>query len=626
MGHAHPAIQSVSFETATNTLYDAVIVGGGISGAILAKELTLKGHSVLVMEAGPDTGLSYKGFKEYVTNYYSAASKDNNAPYPENPNAPMPRSTAVHKLVPGQADDRDYLVQNGPLAMDSTYTRVAGGTTMHWEAKILRMLPEDFSIRTRFNVGIDWPLNYDDLMPYYRKAEFEIGVSANIDTQHFGGLHYEPGYVYPMTGLPASFLDQAVASGIEGTTVNTGEEEKEISIRPFPQGRNSIPNPLYDNGKGYTPRGSVSAHQVDQGGRCQGNNNCVPICPVQAKYDARRTLLDAANTGRMDFIAKTVASEVLTDKTTGEVTHIRVKHYDDPKNPKCVDGVVRGKLFILAANAVENARLMLASDLPSSSGLMGKNLMDHTYLLAWGLLPTPAGTMRGTKVTSGIADFRYGQFRKHKAPFSIDIHNDGWGWATGSPFTDIEQLVDNENKFGAELREATVNRISNQLLFAYQVEQPADPANRITVDPKYTDALGNPKPVISYNLSDYSKAGIAFARQTSKLFFQRLGAEDFSHYPTSDYSYFTYEGEGYYFRGGNHFAGTHIMGTDAKTSVVNTEQRSWDHPNLFIVGSGSMPSIGTSNTTLTLAALCYISAEAAHEMLSESPINLKVGS
>lgn len=240
--------------------------------------------------------------------------------------------------------------------------------------------------------------------------------------------------------------------------------------------------------------------------------------------------------------------------------------------------------------------------------------MDHTYLLTWGLLPGNeaypyAGTMRGTKATSGIPAFRNTDLRHKKAPFGIDIHNDGWGWATGSPFTDIESLVDDQNLFGRDLREAVADHISNQILLAYMVEQPADESNRITVDANYKDALGNPRPVVNYNVSDYSKAGIAHARETSKIIFQRLGAEDYSDYSPLDYGYFNYEGEDYYFRGGNHWSGTHVMGDCKEASVVNEKQQSWDYPNLYLIGSGSMPSIGTSNTTLTLAALCYITAE-----------------
>jgi len=293
MSQDHKVINQIDFDTATETFYDAVIVGSGISGAIIAKELTEKGQKVLVLEAGTAQDLSFSGYQAYLRKYYSNPSKDNNAPFPKNPNAETPSSTTVKKLVPGTPDTSSYLVQNGPLALDSTYTRVTGGTTVHYESKILRMLPEDFSIRSTYGIGLDWPINYEDLMPYYRKAEEEIGVSGDVEEQSFYGIHYEDDYVLPMQRLPPSYLDTLVANGIDNTEIEIEGEQHTIKVRTFPQGRNGIPNPEFNNGEGYTPRGAISAHQVEQGERCQGNNNCVPLCPVQAKYDARLTLVDA---------------------------------------------------------------------------------------------------------------------------------------------------------------------------------------------------------------------------------------------------------------------------------------------------------------------------------------------
>ncbi len=111
--------------------------------------------------------------------------------------------------------------------------------------------------------------------------------------------------------------------------------------------------------------------------------------------------------------------------------------------------------------------------------------------------------------------------------------------------------------------------------------------------------------------------GVAYARQLARRMFQRLGAEDCTAYDPDDYGYVTYEGKGYVIRGGNHLAGTHMMGTDPHTSVVDSDQRSWDHENLYLVGGGSMPSVGTSNITLTIAALCFRSADRIIEQLGK---------
>jgi choline dehydrogenase-like flavoprotein len=110
--------------------------------------------------------------------------------------------------------------------------------------------------------------------------------------------------------------------------------------------------------------------------------------------------------------------------------------------------------------------------------------------------------------------------------------------------------------------------------------------------------------------------GVAYARQFARLVFQRLGAADYTFYDPRDYGYVTYEGEGYVIRGGNHLAGTHVMGTSKSNSVVNSDQRSWNHENLYLVGGGSMPSIGTANVTLTIAALCFRTARAMMAQLS----------
>jgi choline dehydrogenase-like flavoprotein len=598
-------------ETAAEEVYDAVVVGAGISGSIIANELSKAGKRVLVLEAGPGEDVTLAGYEAYVERFYGTWAKDNQSPYPRNANAPMPRSTDARKIRPGQPDASAYLVQNGPFSSDTTYTRVLSGTTMHWEGKVPRMLPEDFQMRKRFGQGLDWPLSYDDLEPLYQRAEQELGVSADLSEQA-PGTPFPDDYVFPMKGLPLSYLDKVVAKGIDGAKVELDGEQFELKVRAFPQARNGIPNPDYvgpDGSTGYVPVGAISTHQVEEGERCQGNNNCVPICPVQAKYHAGKTLAQAMRNGeRVHLLAQAVASRIHTD-SNGRVAHIEYKHYSDPTSPAYTTRTARGHIYVLCANAIENPRLLLASGLPSTSGLVGRNLMDHAYLLSWALLPEVAGTMRGTNCTGGIVDMRRGKFQSRQAAFAVDIHNDGWGWAIGSPYTDLVDLVDNKNKFGATLRRDLVDQITRQLLLAFMIDVPPMESNRVTADPSYTDALGNMRPVVTYNPPEYTMRGVQYAREFARRIFQRLGAADHTAYHPDDYGYLTYEGEGFALRGGNHLAGTHVMGTDASNSVVNSYQRSWDHDNLYLCGGGSMPSIGTSNVTLTLSALCFRTAE-----------------
>jgi len=613
------ATQRTTAEAASREIYDAVIVGSGISGAIIANELSRQGKRVLILEAGPGGDRTLSGYQEYLYRFYATASKDNQSPYPLNKNASMPRGT------PGQPNTDGYLVQTGPFLTDSTYTRVLAGTTMHREGKTIRMLPEDFQMRTQYGHGENWPISYDDLEPYYRLADREIGVSADVDDQRFLGQTYPENYVFPMRALPLSYLDQMVAKGIDGTRVTLDGKSYQLKVRSFPQGRNGIPNPKYDDGKGFVPVGAVSTSHVGIGGRCQGNNNCVPLCPVQAKYNAGKTLAKALQTRSkageylVHLLSQSVASKVHIDSASGRVTGVEVKTYHDLVSPQHTTSTVRGQIYVLCANAIENPRLMLASGLPSSSGLMGRNLMDHAYLLCWALMPEACGTMRGTICTGGIVDLRGGSFRRRQAAFSVDIHNDGWGWAVGSPYSDLTTMVDAENKFGPALRRDLADRITRQLQLAFMIEVLPHQSNRVSVDPAYTDQLGNMRPVISYSIPDYTMRGVAYARQFARLMFQRLGAADYTTYDPTDFGYVTYEGEGYVIRGGNHLAGTHVMGTNKHNSVVNSELRSWDHENLYLVGGGCLPSIGTANITLTLAALSFRSAKSMIAQLRRKP-------
>lgn len=496
-----------------------------------------------------------------------------------------------------------YLVQNGPFESDTTYARVIGGTTNHWEAKTPRMLPEDFKMKTNFGKGIDWPFEYKDILPYYGKAEYELGVSGDVASQEAIGVVFEENYIYPMQEIPPSYLDKIVGGKLNGAPTAIRGEKFKLNVSTFPQARNGVPN------KGYKPIGAVNTHQDNSGERCQGNTNCVPICPVQAKYDARKTLVKALLTGHVDLLTQAVASKVCTDPLTQRVTKIEYKTYDSIQGSAFGSGSVSGKVFILAANAIENARLMLASNLPADNDYMGRHLMDHPYLLAWGLLTENAGVMRGTSCTSGISTLRRGKFRNNQAAFAIDIHNDGWGWATGSPYSDLLDLVNNKNKFGTALKSGLINQVSRQLLLANMVEMLPEFGNRVTVNPNYKDRLGNFRPILSWSIPEYSLEGIAYARQLSKQIFQRLGAEDFTTYDPLNYGYTSFNGNGYEIRGGNHLSGTHLMGECRLTSVVNSKQRSWMHDNLYLVGPGSMPSIGTSNTTLTMAAVTFMTAE-----------------
>ena len=99
------------------------------------------------------------------------------------------------------------------------------------------------------------------------------------------------------------------------------------------------------------------------------------------------------------------------------------------------------------------------------------------------------------------------------------------------------------------------------------------------------------------------------ATNITNQIFAKVGIENFTQYDPTSPDYLIYNGVGYTFSGAGHLVGTHRMGFDKYDSVINRDQRTWDHENLYLVGCGNMPTIGTSNPTLTMSALAFLAAE-----------------
>jgi choline dehydrogenase-like flavoprotein len=582
--------------------YDAVVVGAGVAGALVAKRLSRGGLRVLVLEAGPATAATFEGYTQHLNHFYGVAAKGPEAPWPPSPNAPQPDTADLHT-------EGGYFIQNGPQKYASSYTRLQGGSTLHWLGVALRMLPEDFKLRSRYGVGRDWPLDYADLEPYYRQAEAELGVAADVADQAHLGIEFAEGYDYPMERIPPSYSDQVLAAAVDGMEVAFGDERFALKVRNYPAARNGMPRGDYVPVGAVDERTEGQALARDLGQRCQGNTACTPICPVQARYHAGRTLA-AGDDAHLRVQPQSVASRIDVDPVSGEVTGIEYQRYEDPRSPRHTVHSAEGRVYVLGAHAVENAKLMLASGLGNSSDQLGRNLMDHPCLYAWGLSPQPIGAFRGPLSTAGMDDLRGGAFRAKHAAFRVDIGNDGWRATEGAPDTTVAKAVLGRNLAGRELRRHLADRLSRQVRFSLAVEQLPLAANRVTVDPRHVDPLGNPRPVLDYRIDEYTLRGMVAARGVYQAIFRQAGIADCSN--PGEGTWFpsvSYDGDEFHYHGMGHFGGTHVMGDRPEDSVTDAQQRSWEHRNLYLVGSGSFPTLGTSNPTLTIAALSLRTAE-----------------
>ncbi|MGE3527048.1 MAG: NAD(P)-binding protein, partial [Gemmatimonadales bacterium] len=191
--------------------YDAVIVGGGVAGALVARVLSQAGKRVLILEAGIEGAMSPETYRRYLQTLYTEGGVRGmpNGPYPWNEAAPSPG-------IPGR---ESYYQYDTPMHFMSDYLRMLGGTTLHWQGTSLRLVPSDFRMQSTYGHGIDWPIGYDDLEPAYRRVEEELGVSADVEDQRFFGVWFPEGYVYPMHRMPQSRVDQFFDRKLAGKSV-----------------------------------------------------------------------------------------------------------------------------------------------------------------------------------------------------------------------------------------------------------------------------------------------------------------------------------------------------------------------------------------------------------------------
>ena len=280
---------------------------------------------------------------------------------------------------------------------------------------------------------------------------------------------------------------------------------------------------------------------------------------------------------------------------------------------------------MLAANGIENPRILLSSQAANSSDKVGRNLMDHPIKQSFALAPKHVYPFRGPQTTSDIAAFRDGDFRKRYAGFKTSIKNDGWSTTstgaprgnfippknpTGNPNANgsILDFVENWGLYGSSLRNKIYDHATRQITLNSACEQLPLATNRVLLSTN-KDGLGIDRPLIQYRLDndDYVRACFKTVIDVHSWIFDRLGATDrVMQADTPDTV--IYGGSG-------HIMGTTVMGDNPKTSVVDKDCRAHDHPNLFILGSSVFPTGATANPTSTVAALALRAAETIKRQL-----------
>jgi choline dehydrogenase-like flavoprotein len=539
---------------------DVIVVGTGVVGAIVAEQALDAGLSVLMLEAGPR--VERWQIVENFRNVPPSLKQHWNAAYPPKPWAPH---LETHTL----AEESDYLQLEGPnsRAYRQGYVRYAGGATWHWAGICWRLHPDDMRMKTLYGVGRDWVFDYHTLDPYYVRAEYALGVCGPSEVE----LQWPPiprSKPYPMGRLPYGqgeqrFTEAAATVGLKNL--------------PAPQARNS--------GVSYDGRPA-----------CCGNNNCFPVCPIAAKYDAAAVLPKIEAKG-----GKIVANAVVYRVETDAKQSVQAVHFFDPD--KASHRVV-GKVFVIACNAIETPKILLLSKdernpngVANSSDQVGRNLMDQPKITAQMTLAEPMWTGVGPVQGSSILMTGQGDFRSHYAGAMLRCEN--------AALSGVGGMAALKKGLVGKALDAEIRRLSActaRLTIEHEIL--SDPNNRLTLSDK-KDWLGINKPNIYYDVGDYvRRSHKEYTLPLLKKLIAALGAVD------SDI--------GTTFLNSDHMMGSCIMGADPATSVVDADCRAHDHPNLFLPGGAAMTTGGCGNSTITMAALAMKASDAIVDQLKRA--------
>lgn len=538
---------------------DVVIVGSGIVGAMMADLIAAQGHAVLLIDAGPrlERGQIVENSRNMQA--YNRLESDYQSLYPQSEFA-----TAPIYIPPN-----NYLKLSGPnaAAYEQSYLKAVGGTTWHWAASCWRHLPVDLEMKTAYGVGRNWAVSYEELEPYYCRAEEEIGVAGPTDPNWQSPS--ERSKPYPMEMVPWSYIDRTVAE-----TVNPHG----YKLVPIPQGRST---------------------RVWQGRPvCSGNNNCMPICPIGAMYNGIHHVERAKNKGVI-VLSESVVYKVDTNATNNRINAI---HF---YNNQGQSFKVQAKRFVFACNGIETPRLLLLAanaqnpnGIANSSDQVGRNMMDHSGFHGTFLPEKPTWGGRGPAQSSAMVAFRDGAFRSEHSAYLIITSNQ-----TLAQMTTVNAL---KNQYiGDELNAEIRRRNSHTFILGVMLEVLPDPNNRLTLSKTRKDKHGLACPDIYYDVGDYVRRGQAAANIQLKKISDLFNCSEFSLSTVLNAN--------------NHIMGGTIMGTSPKDSVVNGFCRSYDHENLWLPGGGAIPSSSVVNSTLSMAALGIRAADDILKSLRSKP-------
>ncbi|MGA7857236.1 MAG: GMC family oxidoreductase [Terracidiphilus sp.] len=534
---------------------NAVVVGAGAAGGIVAKELSIAGLSVVLLERG----------KWYTPNDCRKDDLRNqrttvlgNAFGPEDQG--NPRVWVDVKGMPHIVRPSEGAYQNDAACV--------GGGTLSYGAQAWRYMPQDFRMRSTYGAlqGSsleDWPISYDDLEPFYEKAEYEIGISGDDSGNPFRGPRRRS---LPMPPLPPNREFEILEPAA-----------KRLGLHPFnlPMARNSVP---------YNGRGPCM--------RCRWC--CGFACEVDAKNGSQNTVIPTAlASGNCELRIECMVKEILTE----DRGHARGVAYFD------ASGRLHEQLsdiVVVSGCATESARLLLNSrsrlfpdGLGNRHDQVGRNLQGHHYTGAVGYFDFETYDDVGPGASIAICDYNHGTPGLR-----------GGGMLANEfirlPIQMVDRLPDNTPRWGLAHKRAMRDWHKRSIVVMGPTQQIPTADGRVTLDPVVRDKWGLPVVRISGNVHPHTfEIGELQARR-AETWLKEAGA---IHTSVS-------AGKPEIVSAGQHQAGTCRMGNDTHSSVVNRICQIHDVDNVFVIDSSVHVTNGGFNPALTIMAVAYYASDA----------------
>ncbi|OTF07896.1 GMC family oxidoreductase [Halorubrum sp. SD612] len=519
---------------------DVCVVGAGPAGALVADRLA-GDREVVVLDAGPrfDPADRLARQERAIRPFYDRPDVWD---------------------VGGERDAHE-IAGDRPYPLNHARVKGVGGSTLHWQGMVMRLHEDDFNSGTARGVGPDWPIDYEDLRPYYAEAERELGVAGASDNP-YAPPREEP---HPMPAFEPSYSDSLFAEACESLG---------IAMHSVPNARNSEP--------------------YDDRSPCVGYGTCQPVCPSGAKYDATVHVERAEERGATVIDRASVRS--LEHDGDDRVTAAVYATPDGAEHRQTADA------FVVAAGGVETPRLLLlsASDrypdgLANGSGHVGEFFMDHLFAGAGGTLDEPTRQNHVGFYTSACDQF-YDEADEAQAPFKLEFFN----YAGPSP---VETALSGDD-WGDPLLDQLREGYGNHVAMGGLVEQAPRADSRIALADDRTDDHGDPAPRVEWSVGERALDTIERANKIQVAILEELGA-DVEWVAGPDAT-----GPAY------HHMGTTRMSDDPDRGVVDADCRTHDLDNCWIASSSVFPTSGAMNPTLTIAALALRVADDVEARLS----------